>query len=90
MKLSELSTKDVIREEDGTKLGRINDVIIDAANGKILSILVSNGLKFFNFFSKEDATKISWQNIVKIGSDVIIVDTAQNKNLDTNKNNKNE
>ena len=46
MKLSELSTKDVIREEDGTKLGRINDVII--------------------------------------------VDTAQNKNLDTNKNNKNE
>ena len=48
MKLSELSTKDVIREEDGTKLGRINDVIIDAANGKILM-----ALNFLTFFLKK-------------------------------------
>ena len=57
MKLSELSYKDVIREEDGTKLGKIQDITIDAATGKIISIHISNNFKF-------RGTKICGSNII--------------------------
>lgn len=77
MKLSELSYKDVIREEDGTKLGRIQDITIDAATGKILSIHLNNNFKF-NIFSVKEQMMIPWNKIVKIGSDVIIVETVHN------------
>lgn len=77
MKLSELSYKDVIREEDGTKLGRIQDITIDAATGKILSIHLNNNSKF-NIFSVKEQMMIPWNKIVKIGSDVIIVETVHN------------
>ena len=55
MKLSELSYKDVIREEDGTKLGKIQDITIDAATGKIISIHISNNFKFNIFSSRRIA-----------------------------------
>ncbi len=78
MRLSEISCKDVIREEDGTKLGKINDVTIDVATGKILSIHISNGFKLSGLFSNYDENLIPWNRILKIGSDVIIVETVHN------------
>ena len=38
MKLSEISSKDIINDEDGARLGKIADVEIDVATGKILSV----------------------------------------------------
>ena len=35
MKLSELSIKDVIRDEDGTKLGKIEDITIEDITKKL-------------------------------------------------------
>ena len=75
MLLSELSIKDVISEKNGAKIGRISDMEVDIATGRILRVKVHNGLKIFNFFSGKDALNIPWQKIVKVGNDVIIVDT---------------
>lgn len=75
MRLSELSSKDVIRDEDGVKLGRINDLIIDTATGKIISICLSSGFKISSIFKGSDQSTISYSKIQKIGSDVIIIDT---------------
>lgn len=76
MKLSEISYKDVIREEDGTKLGKISDVTIDIATGKILSIHISSGFRLMGLFNNYEENLIPWSRIVKIGSDVIIVETV--------------
>ena len=86
MKLSELSKKDVIRDEDGTKLGKIEDITIDTATGRIISIHVSNGFRIRGLFSSNDEIGIPWNKIVKIGSDVIIVETVQKINMEIKNN----
>ena len=78
MKLSELSNKDVIRDEDGTKLGRIEDITIDTATGKIISIHVNSGFRLSGIFSLSEGIMIHWNKIDKMGSDVIIVETVHN------------
>ena len=42
MVLSELSLKDVVNNEDGIKLGKIVDVEVDVATGKVTSIMIAN------------------------------------------------
>lgn len=86
MKLSELSNKDVIRDEDGTKLGKIEDVTIDTATGRIISIHISNGFRLSGIFSSNDGVQVPWNKIVKIGSDVIIVETVQKINMEIKNN----
>ena len=86
MKLSDLSCKDVIRDEDGTKLGKIEDITIDTATGRIISIHVSNGFRIRGLFSSNDGIGIPWNKIVKIGSDVIIVETVQKINMEIKNN----
>ena len=70
MKLSEISSKDVINDEDGVKLGKIVDAEIDVATGKIVNVTIYRGFKFFN-------VQIPWNKIIKIGNDVVIVENNQ-------------
>ena len=77
MKLSEISSKDVIDDEDGTRLGKIADAEIDVATGKILNVNIYRSFKFLNWFNNKDVIQIPWNNIIKIGNDVIIVENRQ-------------
>lgn len=83
MKLSDLASKDVINDEDGTKLGRITDIEIDVATGKILNVYVYRNFKFLSFFNNKDIIQIPWSKILKIGSDVIIVENSHKIKEDT-------
>ena len=74
MILSELSMKDVVNDADGIKLGRIVDVDIDVATGKVLSITIDRGFRFSSIFTSKNQTSIPWSKIIKIGNDVIIVE----------------
>lgn len=77
MKLSEISSKDVINDEDGVKLGKIVDAEIDVATGKIVNVTIYRGFKFFNVFRSKDNVQIPWNKIIKIGNDVVIVENNQ-------------
>lgn len=77
MILSELSVKDVVNNEDGIKLGRIVDVDVDVASGRILSLTIDRGFRLSSIFTSKNQTVIPWSRIVKIGSDVIIVDLTR-------------
>lgn len=77
MKLSEISSKDVINDEDGVKLGKIVDAEIDVATGKIVNVTIYPGFKFFNVFGSKDNVQIPWNKIIKIGNDVVIVENNQ-------------
>lgn len=83
MKLSDLSSKDVINDEDGTRLGKITDVEIDVATGKILNVYVYRSFRLISFFTNKDVVQIPWSKILKIGSDVIIVENSQKIKEDT-------
>lgn len=78
MKLSNLTSKDVINDTDGNKLGRIQDVEIDTTTGKITSIKINTGFKFASFLNSKSGYNVPWNRIIKIGGDVIIVDIDDN------------
>ncbi len=83
MKLSDISSKDVINDENGARLGKINDVEIDVATGKILNVQVYRSFKLLNLFGNKDIVQIPWNKIMKIGNDVIIVENSQKIKEDT-------
>ncbi len=69
MRLSELQNKDIINVGDGKKIGNIIDIVIDPS-GKMQSMIVEQTK---GFFSNHDDLEIKWQQIEKIGEDVILV-----------------
>ena len=79
MKLSSLTSKDVINDTDGNKLGRIQDAEIVTLTGKISSIKINSGFKFTSFLNSKSGYNVPWNRIVKIGGDVIIVDIDDNE-----------
>lgn len=78
MKLSEISLKDVINDQDGVRLGKVTDLEIDIATGKVLTLTISKGFKLSQLFTKENL-EIPWNKIIKIGNDVVIVEKDQTK-----------
>lgn len=78
MLLGDLQSKDVVNVVDGSKLGKISNLEIDPLNGKILSITVQTNLRLANFFSGNNNVIIPWNQIVKIGGEVVIVNYNNN------------
>lgn len=73
MKISELQEKDVVNIGDGRKLGQIVDVELDLRAGLIKAIVIPGENKLLGWFHGGQEWVIPWKQIVKIGSDVILV-----------------
>ena len=72
MRLSDLQVKDVVNTKDGKKLGKIMDAEIDSKG--IITYLAVEQKRFFRFFSGNPEVNITFNQIVKIGEDVILVE----------------
>lgn len=73
MKISDFQTKDVINIIDGKRLGQVSDLELDLRQGRIEAIVVPSYGKFMGLFGGGSDLVIPWRNIVKIGSDVVLV-----------------
>ncbi|WP_096269962.1 YlmC/YmxH family sporulation protein [Paucisalibacillus globulus] len=73
IKLSDLQVKEVIVINDGKRLGHISDLEIDPDRGRIIALIIYLRDKKGGFFGKSDEMMIYWEQIVTIGSDVILV-----------------
>ena len=71
MRLSDLQHKEIVNIVDGKRVGIIIDVIVDE-KGYINTLILEDrrGRKF----SREEYN-IMWNQIVKIGDDIILIDT---------------
>ena len=65
--------KEVINLSDGKRLGYVQDVEADFSTGKITAIIVPGNNKIFSVGGKNDLV-ISWDKIMKIGDDIILVE----------------
>ena len=72
MRLSALQNKQVIYIEDGSYLGKIIDIKIDD-NDNIISLIVEKYRFFISLFTSSKEIEVKWNNISKIGEDVILV-----------------
>lgn len=75
MRLSELQRKDIISISDGRKVGKIIDVDINASTGEIEYIVIETTRLFRSILSNERDINIKFNQIKKLGEDVILVDT---------------
>ena len=71
--LNAMRNMEVIDILTGTKIGFIRDFKIDCDDNKIISLILPGEIK--SWFGKEDEKEILWKDIIKIGKDVILVNT---------------
>ncbi len=72
--VNELKTKEVINVSDGARLGFVSDVEIDLKDGRLTAIVVPGAYRLMGFLGREEDTIIKWDDIKKIGDDIIIIE----------------
>ncbi len=73
IKISDFQMKDVVNVANGKKLGNIGDIDINVQTGKINAVIIGGTGKVLGFFGREEDIVIPWNNILKIGEDVVLV-----------------
>ena len=73
MKLSELQKKDIVNVNNGKRIGSIIDININS-EGVMDEIIIEKSSFIFSMFSNKNELSIKWEQIKKIGEDVILVD----------------
>lgn len=74
MRLSDLQRKDIVNINDGRIIGRIIDAEINDKDGNLESLLVEKSKYIKNLFTSENDITIKFEQIKKLGSDVILID----------------
>jgi len=74
--LSELQAKEVIMMDSGERLGFIDDLEIDEQTGYITALIIIERQLKGSFFNKPDERVVSWNQIVTIGTDIILVNNG--------------
>lgn len=76
----DLLEKDIINMKNGELIGRFDDVEIDASKGKITAFYIEEGGRFMGILGKTKSRKVRWEDIIRIGVDVIIVNADDDNN----------
>ena len=77
MTLSELRTKEVIDVQDGKRLGRVMDIEFCSEDSRVTALVVPAETSFLQSLRGEKCgLVIPWENIRRIGDDVILVSTV--------------
>ena len=79
MRLSELQNKDIVDVETGKVIGDIVDVILENS-GSLGGLIVEKKKFLLSMFSSKDEIEVKWNQIEKIGEDVILVRINNNIN----------
>ncbi|MBO4666873.1 MAG: YlmC/YmxH family sporulation protein [Bacilli bacterium] len=68
----ELREKEIVNVADGKRLGRVTDLAL-TCNGRVLGVMAPGDKSTIKAFGGKERVFIPWQNITKIGDDVILV-----------------
>ncbi|MCI8461283.1 MAG: YlmC/YmxH family sporulation protein [Bacilli bacterium] len=71
MRLSDLQSKKIVSITSGKNMGNIIDCDV-RSDGNIESLIIEQGKNIFSL-NRESDTRIFWNEITKIGEDVILV-----------------
>ncbi len=77
LRASELRVKEVVSINDGKRLGYIFDLEIDMDTGKVASFVIPGGSRILGFLGRGGELVLDWDDIKKIGRDVVLVDDSR-------------
>ena len=75
-RIAELQFKELVDIGNGTKYGYISDLEIDVELGSIKNIVVYGRPRFLGILGRAPDLVLPWSAIKRVGSDLILVDTA--------------
>lgn len=75
--MNAIKLMEIIDINTGTKLGYIKDLKIDCSNCKVLSLILP--CDRLNILKKVKFIEVPWENVKKVGVDVILVDYDYSK-----------
>ena len=71
---SDLRYKEVIDIHTGLRLGYVCDLEFDDSEGRLVSLVTPGRSKLFGLLGREDDYILPWNCIVRVGSDIILVE----------------
>ena len=74
-RILDMGYKEVIDLRDGARLGYVGDVEIDTETGNVQSMVIPGRLRLFGLLGREAERVVPWEDIEKIGEDIILVRT---------------
>lgn len=72
-RIAEMRCKEVINLCDGCRLGYVGDVEVEIPCGRVRAIVVPGRCRLFGLLGREEDAVIPWEQIEKIGDDIILV-----------------
>lgn len=78
MHLSDLQSKEIVDITSGKRMGLIIDVVVEDS-GRIKSLILQE--KRIKKFRVNDEYEINWSEIIKIGDDIILIDSRNKKKV---------
>ncbi len=81
MRLSQIGGKEIVNLNTGERLGMVAeaDLVIDRVTGNIVRLLVPEERHQFLLFGERNFIEIPWENVKKIGNDMIIIEQEERK-----------
>ena len=73
---SDLRYKEIIDVHTGLRFVFICDAEFDDREGQITALITPGKARFFGLFGREDDYVIPWKCIIKIGSDIILIEVS--------------
>ena len=72
-RIFDMGYKEVIDLETGARLGYVYDAEIELETGRVKTLFATVPARMFGLFGREEDVAIPWENIEKIGDDIILV-----------------
>ncbi len=73
--MSELCERSVINVTNGENMGNVDDIAFNAQNAQITHVIIYGRLKWFGLMGRAEDIYIPWEDIEKVGKDVLLVNT---------------
>ena len=75
--LSVLCQKDVISIDTGQNIGRVDDIEFCSEDALVKYLVIFGRPRLWGILGRGENVKISWENVVKIGQDAILVNKSE-------------
>ena len=73
-RIADLRDKEVVNVADGSRLGNVEDVLVDTVSGRVLALVVPGPCRFLGRFFPGDDYIIRWECVRRIGDELILID----------------
>ena len=72
-RVSQLRCKEVVNVRNGSRYGYLGDVELDMDSGRVLALVVPGRRRLLGLLGREPETVLSWEDVERIGEDIILV-----------------